>query len=152
MAVDSRGKRIKGPVPSTERGRTILAHLEALESMTVEELAQHVEVMRGMDSFHQGDRLVVPKRIVEDLARGPNGHRWKCGVCLAFGEDWYKQEEVWDLDSPLYRVFCYHEVPRIHCRFKDQEYFGPRANEIYERCIETYRTAGWTGEAPEPDA
>lgn len=142
-----------------ERGRKIEEHLEALIPMTGEDLVRDIAAMREMDQYQQGSRLIVPKLKVEGLEQGPNQYRYSCGVCIAFAglsfginDKWYHDTASWDLESPLYRVFCYHEVPRIWCRFKDEEHRGPRANEIYERCIETYRAAGWTGEAQEPNA
>lgn len=149
----SPAERPKLATTSSEDGKLVLEHLQALEGMTVEELEADIAAMREMDSFHQSQRLVVPKQIVVDLAKGPSRFgRFACGVCEAFGKPWYRDKASWDLKSPLYRVFCYHEVPRIYCRFKDMEHFGKHANTIYERTIATYRAAGWTGEATEPNA
>lgn len=111
--------------------------LETLAPMTPDDLQAAVDEL--------------PLVIRERLARGPLERRWSCGVCEAFGgAAFYKG--ILDADDPVWRAWGYHEVPKAQMRHRDQLHHGPLANEIYERCIATYRAAGWTGDAPEANA
>lgn len=83
----------------------------------------------------------VPPAVVERLARGPVGRRWDCGVCDAFGR---MPDHI---DGPMWKVYAYHEVPKLYMERREQLHYGPLANEIYERTMATYRAAGWDGEA-----
>lgn len=93
----------------------------------------------------------LPAEIRERLAHGPIPRRYTCGVCVAFGASVYKSLEP-DLDDPMWVAFSYHEVPKIDMKVADDQWYGGAANEVYRRCIATYRAAGWTGEAEEPNA
>lgn len=93
----------------------------------------------------------IPAHIRERLAEGPIRSRYACGVCQAFGAAFYKSG-VFDLTDPMWLVWGYHEAPKADMTRREQLHYGPLANETYERCLATYRAAGWTGEAPEPDA
>lgn len=93
----------------------------------------------------------LPDEIREKLAAGPIARRWSCGVCEAFGKAFYSVGDV-DLTDPMWRVWIYHETPKARMKRADQQHYGPLANESYERTITTYRAAGWTGEAQEPNA
>jgi hypothetical protein len=88
----------------------------------------------------------LPAEIRERLAGGPVKYRWGCGVCEAFGRDWYISV-VPDETDPMWRAWAYHEVPKLDMKVRRDLHYGEHANAIYCRCIETYRAAGWTGEA-----
>ena len=98
----------------------------------------------------------LPGDVRDRLSRGPLRRRWACGVCEAFGR--YKQhlrdtlDQPRDPDDPMWRAFSYHDVPKIGMKRGDQEHYGPLANDIYLRCLATYRAAGWDGVAEEPNA
>lgn len=93
---------------------------------------------------------LLPDDIRARLAIGPHRHRWTCSVCDAFGASFYRG--TIDLTDARWIVWIYHEVPKSDMRHRDQLHYGERANEIYRRCIATYRAAGWAGEAAEPNA
>lgn len=93
----------------------------------------------------------LPADVRDRLARGPHPWRWTCGVCEAFGAAWYLHAPS-DVTDPMYVVFAYHELPKIGMRHRSDEHYGELANDVYRRCIDIYRAAGWTGEAREPDA
>jgi len=86
------------------------------------------------------------------LASGPLPYRYDCGVCQAFGAPANSTVHFEDFDEPSMTVWIYHEVPKGKFRHRDENYYGPGANEIYERCLATYRAAGWTGEATDANA
>lgn len=94
----------------------------------------------------------LPAEIRDKLAAGPLPYRYDCGVCAAFGKAFYSDAENHRPEDPAFRAWAYHEVAKLRMRFKDQEHYGPVANEHYERTIATYRAAGWRGEAQEPNA
>lgn len=122
--------------PETTRFREFLSDLRALD-----EAALDVAVSE------------LPEAIRQRLSEGPNPRRWSCAVCEAFGEHFYKQaHDDLDPEDPMWIVWGYHEVPKAEMRFADQLHYGPLANETYERCIATYRAAGWDGEAEEANA
>lgn len=93
----------------------------------------------------------LPAHIRSRLAEGPRQRRWSCGVCDAFGADWYTTT-TFDLADPTSIAYLYHEVPKADMKHRDQLHYGDFANEIYTRAIATYRAAGWTGDAEEPNA
>lgn len=95
--------------------------------------------------------LELPDEIRATLARGPIPRRWDCGICEAFGKPFYCTGAV-DLTDPRWIVWIYHEVPKAHMKRNDQLHYGHWANETYVRCIATYRAAGWSGDAEEPNA
>ncbi len=123
--------------PSTPRQAAFKAGLEEMGDVGVEAL--------------EGALEQLPSSLVERLAEGPRPSRWVCGVCEAFGRDWYSTVEP-DLDDPKWVVWAFHEVPKADMNHRDQLHYGELANEIYRRCLATYRAAGWDGEAPEPNA
>lgn len=92
----------------------------------------------------------LPPHLQERLAQGPKIYRYGCGVCDAFGRD-FIQGDV-DLRDPRWWVWAYHEVPKLDAKRHDDQHYGPIANRIYERCIATYRAAGWQGEPSEANA
>lgn len=94
---------------------------------------------------------LLPAAVVERLCGGPIPARYRCGVCQAFGVDFYGSGQI-DLDDPRWIVWIYHEVPKADMDHQDQLHFGDLANETYVRALATYRAAGWDGEAPPPDA
>jgi hypothetical protein len=113
------------------------ASLQVAKSMTVEDL------MVAVDS--------LPNSIKNKLAEGPHPSRYVCGVCEAFGDEFYKKP-VEDNTDPVWLAFAYHEIPKLEMVLEAQQFYGRLANEVYVRCIETYKAAGWTGEAEEANA
>lgn len=113
------------------------------------------DALLAADDLTEDDLLAavaeLPNEIREKLAAGPVARRWSCGVCEAFGKAFYATGDV-DLTDPRWRVWIYHETPKARMKRVDQQHYGPLANESYGRTIATYRAAGWTGEAGEPDA
>lgn len=95
---------------------------------------------------------LLPHQIVVGLAEGPLPYRFDCGVCSAFGRSFYRNVAKHQPDDPTFRVWAYHEVAKLGMRTKNDEHYGPCANDHYERTIATYRAAGWTGEAQEANA
>lgn len=131
------GKAWQGYGDLTERQHAYAHVLIALREMTEEELYEAV--------------AQLPQEIRDRLARGPHPARFTCAVCNAFGKGHYKT--VWpDADDPAYRAFAYHEVPKGRANSGDDQHHGALANETYERCIATYRAAGWKGVAAPADA
>lgn len=94
----------------------------------------------------------VPLSIKDKLKEGPLPRRYDCGICVAFNGEFEGYGITIDTDDPLYRVWVYHEIPKKDFVHVDQNYDGKGANEIYSRCIATYRIAGWKGMADEPNA
>lgn len=93
----------------------------------------------------------IPLEIQQRLAKGPLPRRYDCAVCVAFGKNFYGDGHV-ILGDPMWTVYLYHEVPKAKMKRMDQCHYGPLANEIYTRCIETYKAAGWAGVAEEANA
>lgn len=114
-----------------------LEHLEEFRDVTVAELQLAI--------------AQIPSRIRSELEKGPNPRRHTCGVCRAFGGAWYKTVDF-KRDDAMSIVFLYHEVPKLDMKVADDQWYGNAANDVYRRCVETYRAAGWTGEAEEPNA
>jgi hypothetical protein len=120
------------------------AALMAIQEMTVNDL---IGDMGKIDRTHR-----------DALCAGPMPRRYDCSICECIGKlpDWENRPApFWmrdDPDDPLWRVWAYHEVPKLHCRRNDDLHYGWQADVIYERCIETYRAAGWTGEADPANA
>jgi hypothetical protein len=83
----------------------------------------------------------IPRRIVTELAKGPRRYRYACTICEAFTPRWYKNEGVWDRTNSMHIVFCYHEVPKIHMKIADDQWRGPLADDVYQRCMDIYRIA-----------
>lgn len=116
---------------------------QALEAMTEDDLVEAVSQL--------------PVVIRERLAQGPDPYRWTCGVCKAFGKPYLAElrrqlAHPMDAADLMWRAFAYHEIPKAQMKRADQQHYGLLANEIYERCIATYRAAGWNGEAEEANA
>lgn len=86
----------------------------------------------------------IPQDIVERLAEGPHPLRHTCNVCRAFGRRWYTTA-VWDRENPLCVIFCYHEVPKIRMKDAQDQWTGEAARDVYNRCLDIYRVAGWPG-------
>jgi hypothetical protein len=95
--------------------------------------------------------LLLPFGVRDRLAAGPLPRRWSCGVCDAFGADWYRNATP-NLADPMWIVWCYHEAPKSRMTHRDQLHYGLLANETYERTLATYRAAGWNGKASEANA
>lgn len=93
----------------------------------------------------------LPPYMKERLAKGPIQRRWSCQVCDALDSN-LRKDDPFDAEDPRWIVFAFHEIPKTRCKRRDDLHYGPIANEIYERCLTTYRLAGWTGEAPEANA
>lgn len=123
-------------VAKTPRQREFVAFLQAIEDMTEADLGDAV--------------AACPAEVRDRLAAGPLRYRFDCGVCVAFGVDFYKGTA--DASSPAWRAFGYHEVPKLQMRRTDDRHYGELANETYRRAIATYRAAGWDGEAGEANA
>lgn len=111
--------------------------LRPLEAVTEEQLAEAMQR--------------IPDHIVMRLRQGPNPSRYTCGVCEAFGKQWYKNTQA-NMDDPMWLVWAYHEFPKVHMQVRDDQFHGAAANMVYERCIATYRAAGWQGEAQPANA
>lgn len=112
--------------------------LEAQRNLTIEQVQEAM--------------LYLPNDIKTKLAEGPLFRRYDCGVCQAFGTRPNTPVLYEGFDQYMFIVWIYHEVPKVDFRFADQNHYGKGADDIYKRCIETYRAAGWTGEAEEPNA
>lgn len=89
---------------------------------------------------------LIPAEIVEALSRGPHYDRYACNVCRAFGAEWYKTA-TWDRSDPMCVIFCYHEVPKIRMRIAEDQWSGEAAEDVFRRCLDIYRAAGWDGES-----
>lgn len=111
-----------------------------LEWMTEDDLASAMAELRELEPD-----------VIAKLAQGPKSYRYGCAVCDAFGEAYYKHCPP-DPDDPKWRAFAYHEIPKKDMFHANSQFYGPLANDTYVRCIATYRAAGWTGEAQEPNA
>jgi hypothetical protein len=95
----------------------------------------------------------LPCEIRARLRRGPMIDRFSCRVCQAFGDTLVDElAATQDAADPRYIVFAYHEIPKCWMLHRAEEQGGPAANAIYERCIETYRAAGWKHVAAPADA
>lgn len=70
--------------------------------------------------------------IREKLARGPLPPRYDCGVCEAFGFE-YWSVAVPNRDDPRWVAYAYHEVPKALMRLRDQQFnfitFGRNVND-----------------------
>lgn len=117
--------------------------LHEARSITVEQLADAMDALRESRP-----------EIVDHLARGPRGYRYDCTICNAFKT--YRDRDDFldaiDIDDPLWVVWMFHEVPKSMMKHSHQLHEGRFANMVYDRCIVTYRLAGWEGQAPEPNA
>lgn len=122
---------------TTPRQREFVAFLQAISDMTEDDLAAAL--------------ALCPPVVMDLLTRGPLAYRYACGVCEAFGGRAFHGHTP-DVSDPLWRAWGYHEVPKLHMRRADDRHYGRHANDTYERCIATYRAAGWDGEAAEPNA
>lgn len=111
-----------------------------------------LEDLRDVDEAELADAMArIDPAIRARLAEGPHPRRWTCGVCEAVGAGWYRDRKP-DRSDPLWIVWAYHEVPKADMNHSDQLHYGELANQTYRRCIATYRAAGWTGDAAEPNA
>lgn len=112
--------------------------LFAYEDLTIEDVK---EALKKID----------PK-IVEFLKEGPVNYRYDCAVCIAFGGASNKAPDISKLSDDEMVVWIYHELPKMSMKRGDQVFYGPLADQIYERCIETYKAARWIGEPEPPNA
>lgn len=87
----------------------------------------------------------LPDEIRAKLAAGPLPYRYDCGVCQAFGEDLWRNDDAVDTEDPKWVVWAYHEVPKLRMRVSAELHIGPLSDEGYERALATYRAAGWGG-------
>lgn len=94
----------------------------------------------------------IDPKIVGFLKEGPVNYRYDCAVCIAFGGASNKPPDISKLSDDEMVVWIYHELPKMSMKRGDQVFYGPFADQIYERCIETYKAAGWTGEPEPPNA
>jgi hypothetical protein len=117
---------------------TYIDDLTLYEHLTIEDVKEAVQHIR--------------KEIREKLAEGPVPYRWDCAVCQAFGAKANTVVKYETFTKNELIVWIYHELPKANFRFRDQNFYGKGADDIYLRCIETYRAAGWEGEAEEPNA
>jgi hypothetical protein len=90
----------------------------------------------------------IPQRVREELAQGPLPHRYDCRICKAVLAHASHMERdanfgTIDLDDPLAIVWLYHEVPKLDVKERDEQWWGPPADAQHQRCVETYRLAGW---------
>lgn len=131
------GKAWHGYGDLTKRQHAHAHVLIALREMTEEELREAV--------------AQLPQETRDRLAQGPHPVRRACGVCNVLNKGDYRI--AWpNADDPAYRAFAYHEVPKSYADHDGDQYHGALANDIYERCIATYRAAGWKGVAAPADA
>lgn len=123
------------------------------ETLTPAQIAFKAALNEARDITHAAmceAVTLLPETIRSRLATGPHRHRWTCRVCDVFGASFY--QGTIDLTDPRWIVWIYHEVPKADIRHRNQLHHGQLANEIYQRCIATYRAAGWVGEALAPNA
>lgn len=121
----------------TPRQRAFVKFLRAIETMLEDELDEAI--------------AEVPAEIRERLSEGPKRARYACAVCDAFGgEDFYGGTP--DATDPMWRAWGYHEIPKLRMRTSGDLHHGEHANDNYRRALRTYRAAGWTGKAGEPNA
>lgn len=83
----------------------------------------------------------LPSDIRKRLAIGPAASRYACSVCDAFR--CCDLAEGLPYDDPRWVVFNFHEVPKLRMRTANDQWFGPLAIEVYDRCRMIYRAAGW---------
>lgn len=134
--------------PSSDIARDALALAKTPQQR---EFVQFLLAIKDMTEDDLTDAIAAcPVDVQARLADGPCRPRWTCGVCEAFGRSFYTGEP--DADSPLWRAWGYHEVPKLEMRHANDRHYGPLANETYERAIATYRAAGWIGEAATANA
>lgn len=105
------------------------AELEAIAELTLDDLQSAV------------DRL--PSDLRDALAQGPLDSRYACHICKVF-HGYFKTADP-DLEDPRWIVWNWHEVPKVQMTCAEDQWRGPLAGEVYRRCIETYRAAGWVG-------
>lgn len=119
--------------------------------MNDNKFAAFLAAIKGMTEDDLRDAIAACSIGVRaSLADGPLRRRWSCGVCEAFGFDFYKG--LPNAGSPIWRAWGYHEVPKLHAQRVGDSHYGPLANEIYHRTIATYRAAGWVGEVEAANA
>jgi hypothetical protein len=94
----------------------------------------------------------LPAPIRARLAEGPHPRRWTCGVCNAFGRERWPNGAAPLEDEPQWRVWAWHEVPKLFMLNPDSQFYGRYANENYRRCVVTYQAAGWPADPEEPNA
>lgn len=85
----------------------------------------------------------LPAAVRDKLARGPLPYRYDCGVCDAFGRAFWSEPKNHRPDDPAFRVWAYHEIAKLQMRRRDDEWYGPAAEDHYLRTIATYKAAGW---------
>lgn len=103
--------------------------------------------LRAMERVTEADVVAAlalcPEHIRAGLALGPRGTRYSCGICHTFGKAWYSAGGF-TMRDPMWIVWGYHEVPKLHMTEEGQQFNGPLADDVYARCLATYRAAGWT--------
>lgn len=130
---------------------TLLAETSAERAARHAAYKDALERLRPMTAGEvRGAVQNLPVEIREKLAKGPHPRRWTCAVCQAFDVPATVVEA--DQSDARWLVFGYHEMPKCDMRHRDDQHYGDLANEVYRRCIEIYRAAGWTGEATEANA
>lgn len=110
--------------------------LEAVRDMTYEDLVAEV--------------AKLPDDIRARLAEGPRQNQYSCAVCDAVGGPSFYRSGKDDPTDVVWRVYAWHEVPKLFMTNNRQLHWGELSDETYKRCVATYRAAGWTGEAPPP--
>lgn len=96
----------------------------------------------------------LPEPIRALLALGPLPDRWECRVCSAVGgARFYGYAHLHaEPSDPRWAVWMFHETPKLHAVETNELYYGPLADQIYQRCIMIYRAAGWEGVAEPANA
>jgi hypothetical protein len=130
------------------------------EPLWADRFLPYRDALREAASLSTGDLVramnEIPAAERERLAFGPMTYRYDCGICETFRDLVQILDRdgggAVDLDDPRWIVYIYHETPKARMKRADQLHYGPLSNEGYERGLATYRAAGWTGDAPEPNA
>jgi hypothetical protein len=84
----------------------------------------------------------LPAHVRARLSQGPVARRWSCGICDAFSPT------PDDMSDPIWKVYAYHEVPKLYMRHRDEQWYGLLADEVWERCRAVYKAAGWSETEP----
>lgn len=104
------------------------AELEAAAEITEAQLVEAIEAL--------------PDEIREQLGKGPIRYsRYACRICDAFRS--CRLAKDLPHDDPRWIVFNYHEVPKLKMLSAEDQWRGPQAQQVYNRCMTIYRAAGW---------
>lgn len=110
-----------------------------------EPFKQALEAARAIDAEALAAAIEqLPQPLQFALCKGPMPYRYDCRVCTTLRELLGDAEPA-RLDDPIWVVWAYHEVPKALIEHRDEQWVGEHANAIYERCLATYRAAGWDG-------